>query len=237
MIAVRDLQKRFGRARVLDGVTFGVAPGEAVALWGPNGAGKSTALRCALGLLNYRGSITIGGLDVRRAGRRVRRLIGYVPQELSFYDDLRVRDAMRLFARIRGASRDDARRLLGEVGLAEHRSKRVRNLSGGMKQRLALAIAQLTDPVVLLLDEPTSNLDAASRADVLTRLGALREKGKTILFTSHRSEEMERLADRVLTMENGRIIGERKPRRTEPPAQREPTACGPAPHRCEEVAS
>lgn len=218
MIAVANLIKRFGRARVLNGVTFTVAPGEAVALWGPNGAGKSTALRCALGLLNYRGSITIDGLEVRRAGRSVRRLIGYVPQELSFYDDLRVRDAMRLFRRIRGASRRDAASLLEQVNLHEHRAKRIRNLSGGMKQRLALAIARLADPPVLLLDEPTSNLDATGRADVLERLRRLHADGKTILFTSHRSEEMESLADRILSMENGVIVGERRPRRHSPAA-------------------
>lgn len=213
MISVNDLSKKFGRARVLNGVAFEVAPGEAVALWGPNGAGKSTALRCALGLLNYRGSITIDGLEVRRAGRSVRRLVGYVPQELSFYDDLRVRDAMRFFRRIRGDSPASAASLLEQVNLHEHRAKRIRNLSGGMKQRLALAIALLADPPVLLLDEPTSNLDAAGRADVLERLRRLHNNGKTILFTSHRSEEMEALADRILTMENGVIVGERRPRR------------------------
>ncbi len=213
MIAVRDLSKKFGRARVLNSVAFDVAPGDAVALWGPNGAGKSTALRCALGLLNYRGSITIDGLEVRRSGRSVRRLVGYVPQELSFYDDLRVRDAMRFFRRIRGDSPANAASLLEQVNLHEHRGKRIRNLSGGMKQRLALAIALLADPPVLLLDEPTSNLDAAGRADVLERLRRLHNNGKTILFTSHRSEEMEALADRILTMENGVIVGERRPRR------------------------
>lgn len=213
MIAVRDLHKRFGRARVLNGVSFEVARGEAVALWGPNGAGKSTVLRCALGLLDYRGTITVAGRDVRRDGRAARRRIGYVPQELSFYDDMRVRDAMRFFRRIRGAGRAEAERLLDRAGLGDHRAKRIRALSGGMKQRLALAIALLADPPVLLLDEPTSNLDAAGRADVLTRLQRLHHAGKTLLFTSHRSEEMERLADRVLTLENGAIIGERRPRR------------------------
>jgi len=211
MIVTRDLTKRFGRVRVLDGVSFEVATGEAVALWGPNGAGKSTALRCTLGLLDYRGSITIAGREVRRDGRTVRRLIGYVPQELSFYDDMRVRDAMRFFRRIRGVNARGAADLLDRVGLTNHRAKRIRTLSGGMKQRLALAIALLADPPVLLLDEPTSNLDAAGRADVLARLQRLHHAGKTLLFTSHRSEEMELLADRVLTMENGIIVGERHP--------------------------
>lgn len=209
MIHVDDLSMSFWRTRVLNGVSFRVAPGEAVALWGPNGAGKTTALRCVLGLLNYRGAIAVGGLDIRRRGRAARRLIGYVPQQLSFYDDLRVREAMRLFARIRRTARARIGMELAAVGLTGQERKRIGALSGGMKQKLAIAIALLADPPVLMLDEPTSNLDAASRAEVLEALIELHRAGKTILFTSHRSEEMERLADRVLTIENGELVDSR----------------------------
>ncbi len=209
MIFVSELFKSFGKVRVLNRVSFRVAPGEAVALWGPNGAGKSTALRCVLGLLPYRGTITIGGLDIRKAGRRARNLIGYVPQELSFYDDLRVGEAMRLFAAIRRVAKSQIALRLAEVGLTEHARKAIGNLSGGMKQKLAIAIARLADPPVLLLDEPTSNLDSESRRDVLDALRLLLDEGKTILFTSHRSEEMERLANRILTIENGIIVDHR----------------------------
>jgi len=209
MIRVHELTKSFGRSRVLTGVTFTVAPGEAVAMWGPNGAGKSTALRCVLGLLRYHGDIAINNMDIRTSGRAARRLIGYVPQELSFYDDLRVREAMRLFTKIRRVPTSRIAQRLADVGLTGHERKHIGDLSGGMKQKLAIAIALLADPPVLLLDEPTSNLDAASRREVLDSLIALRNNGKTILFTSHRSEEMERLANRVLTIENGVIVDRR----------------------------
>jgi len=210
MIRVDSLTLSFGRTRVLGGVSFEVARGEAVALWGPNGAGKTTVIRAALGLLPFRGTITIDGVDVRRRGKTARSLVGYVPQELSFYDDLRAGEAVRLFGRLRRTPKARGIEALERVGLSDQRRKRIGALSGGMKQRLALALALLADPPALILDEPTSNLDAQGRADMLDALVALRQSGKTILFTSHRSEEMDQLAHRVLTIEQGRIVGERR---------------------------
>lgn len=213
MIEIRCVSKRFGRFAALREVSLDVGRGEAVALWGPNGAGKTTLLRCALGLLNFRGSIVIDGIDVRRRGKAARRALGYVPQELAFYDDFRVVEAIGFFARLRRVDGEACRRALRISGLEAHRRKRVRELSGGMKQRLALGIAMLTDPRILLLDEPTSNLDEAGRRDLLGELDGLHKRGKTILFTSHRPEEVEELADRVVTMESGRIVEDAPPRR------------------------
>ena len=211
MIEAVGLHKRFGRFTALDGVSLRVEDGEAVALWGPNGAGKTTLLRCVLGLLSFRGEVRLGGVDIRTRGREARRLLGYVPQELAFYDDFRVSEAAAFFARLRGADRGSCREALASAGLTAHTRKRVGQLSGGMKQRLALGIAMLTDPPILVLDEPTSNLDSSGRIDLLTQLGALRARGKTILFTSHRPEEVRELADRVVMMESGRIVGEERP--------------------------
>jgi len=211
MIRIDGVTKKFGRFVALDGVSLGVERGQAVALWGSNGAGKTTLLRCTLGLLPFRGGITVGGVDVRRRGKDARRMLGYVPQELAFYDDFRVSEAVAFFARLKRADRAGCLRALRLAGLEGHRRKRVRELSGGMKQRLALGIATLTDPPILMLDEPTSNLDAAGRGELLEQLAALRDKGKTIFFTSHRPEEVEGLADRVVTMESGRIVGDAAP--------------------------
>ena len=211
MIAVRSLTKDFGRFRALDALSFEVKRGESVALWGGNGAGKSTAIRCLLGILPFRGDIAVDGIDVRRHGKAARRRMGYVPQELRLQDDFRCLDTLGFFARLRRA---DVRRCpdaLADVGLAEHARKRVRELSGGMKQRLALAIALLDDPPVLLLDELTSGLDARARADFLQLLVGLKRDGRTILFTSHRSDEVEALADRVVLLEKGRAAGECDP--------------------------
>lgn len=211
MIRIESVHKRFGRFVALKDVSLTVERGQAVALWGSNGAGKTTLLRCTLGLLTFRGSVRINGIDVQRRGKAARRLLGYVPQELAFYDDFRVVEAIAFFARLKRVDRAACARSLEMTGLGMHSRKRVRELSGGMKQRLALGIAMLTDPPILLLDEPTSNLDAAGRQDLLSQLAELRVQGKTIFFTSHRPEEVEELADRVITMESGRIVGDRTP--------------------------
>lgn len=207
MISVEGLTKRFGRFTAVDDVSFQVERGRAVALWGANGAGKTTAIRCVLGLLSFRGSITVAGHDVRRRGKAARRAIGYVPQELALYDDLRLPDALHLFARLKRAPRPRPAEVLGEVGLADHQRKRIRELSGGMKQRMALAIALLADPPLLMLDELTANLDAAAQATFMALLHDLKERGKTILFTSHHLREVETLADRVLLLDRGRLTG------------------------------
>ncbi len=211
MIRIRDLTKRYGPLTVLDRFALDVRPGEAVALWGPNGAGKTTVVRCILGLVDYEGTIEIDGLDARTRGKAVRNRIGYVAQELSFYDDMAVTDVLDYSAALRGVPTDRVRELIGSFRLDEHRSKRVAELSGGLKQRLALAAALLSDPPVLLLDEPTSNLDAHSREEAIELFEGLRLQGRTILLTTHHMEEMGMLVDRVVAMEDGRIVTECAP--------------------------
>lgn len=211
IITADSVTKRFGRATAVDGLTLHVEDGQAVALWGSNGAGKTTFVRCLLGILPFRGSIRVGGRDVKRHGKRVRGLIGYVPQELAFHDDMRLEAAMAFFARLRGANLREGASLLERVGLGGHEAKRVRDLSGGMKQRLALAVAMLSDPPIIVLDEPTSNLDAAGRGEVAQTLQALREEGKTIVFASHRPDEVMTLADRVIVMDKGRLVRDTTP--------------------------
>ncbi len=214
MIKVQDLTKRFGSLVAVDHLSFEVQSGEAVALWGPNGAGKTTALRCVLGLLPYEGLIHVAGHDVRHQGKIVRRLIGFVPQELNFHDDMTVEETLYFYARLKKVSAEaqvmDAP-TLERLGLAGHTRKLVRELSGGMRQRLALAIALLADPPLLLLDEPTANLDARARDALLALLADLKSMGKTLVFSSHRFEEVATLADRVLVMEQGRLVAECEP--------------------------
>ncbi|MEP0846339.1 MAG: nitrous oxide reductase family maturation protein NosD [Phycisphaerae bacterium] len=205
LVQVCGLSKRFGRTTVVHRLDLSVQRGTAVALWGENGAGKTTILKCMLGLHRYQGEIRIGGLDARRDGKATRRLLGYVSQELSLYDDLTARETLRLFAALKRVPAARGAEVLAQVGLAEHVGKRVGELSGGMKQRLALAVALLADPPLLLLDEPTSNLDAAARRQFLELLVGLRRAGKTIVFTTHRVEEAVRLADRVIVLKAGRV--------------------------------
>jgi ABC-type multidrug transport system ATPase subunit len=205
MIEFLHLTKRFGKFTAVDDLTFLVEPQQAVALWGPNGAGKTTAIKCLLSLLRYDGKILVDGQDAHKQGKAVRRKVGYVPQELAFYSDMSTLDTAEFYARLKRVERARARAVLAEVGLEEHDHKLVGALSGGMKQRLALGLALLADPPVLVLDEPTSNLDAAGRDQFLQLLATVRSAGKTVLFTSHRIEEITALADRVLVMERGHL--------------------------------
>jgi ABC-type multidrug transport system ATPase subunit len=203
MIRISNLTKRYGRFTAVNDVSFDVEPGEALALWGRNGAGKTTVIRCLLGLTHSEGRIVVGGRDLRRQGKLVRRTVGYVPQELAFYDDMTALGCLTFYARIKRVAIDRCRAVIREVGLEQHERKRVAEMSGGMKQRLALAAALLADPPLLLLDEMTSNLDAKVRAGFISLLLRLKRDGKTILFTSHRLDEVEALADRVLVMNDG----------------------------------
>jgi len=203
MIKVTNLTKKFGDFTAVDNLSFEVAPGEAVALWGPNGAGKTTVIRCLLGLYSAQGELRVNGRDVRSEGKKVRSLVGYVPQELAFYDDLSARNTLRFYARLKGVPTQRVEDVLAEVGLSDHGDKLVAALSGGMKQRLALASALLANPPLLMLDEPTSNLDATARDDFMRLLLRQKAEGKTLLMTSHRLEEIEILATRVLVLEDG----------------------------------
>jgi nitrous oxidase accessory protein len=216
MIEVESLTKSFGSSsaeggrRALDGVSFTVARGESIALWGPNGAGKTTALRALLGVISYDGSVRIDGIDPARDGRRARSRIGFIPQEIPLQGGLGVAETLVLYARLRRAPMSRAESLLDELGLREHAGKRVRHLSGGLRQRLALAVALLGDPPLLLLDEPSANLDDRSRRSFLKVLRELRGD-KTIVFSTHRASEVHALADRVLVLEGGRLIGQGTP--------------------------
>lgn len=211
MISAQGITKKFGRVAAVNGVSFQLDRGESTALWGSNGAGKTTLIRCLLGVIRFRGRASIAELDVRRHGRRTRALIGYVPQELAFHDDVRLAQAMRFFAGLRRADAQAAADALASVDLEGHERKRVRDLSGGMKQRLALAIAMLSDPPIIILDEPTSNLDAAGRGEVVHTLQQLKRDGKTLLFASHRPDEVISLADRVIVLEQGRAVDQTTP--------------------------
>lgn len=203
-VRVDNFTKQYGGVIALEDVSFQARPGQAIALWGPNGAGKTTLLKAMLGLIDFKGTVQIEAFDVARAGKRARQQIGYVPQEAIFYD-LSVQATLEFYARLKKADRARVAALLNRVGLADHANKPVPALSGGLKQRLALAVALLADPPVLLLDEPTANLDAKARSDYLMLLASLHHEGKTIIFASHRIEEVEALADEVLMLEHGKL--------------------------------
>lgn len=207
LLEIAGLTKSFGSLVAVDDFALELDSGQSAALWGTNGAGKTTILRCVLGLLSYRGAVRVGGWDAARQGERARSTLGYVPQELCFHKDLSVGETLRFFAELKQVGKEPALQKLARVGLAGCEDRLVGQLSGGMKQRLALALALLGEPPLLLLDEPTSNLDLAAREEFVALLAALRAEGKALLFSSHRPEEVAALADRVLCLKAGATEG------------------------------
>jgi len=212
-ISVRGLTKRFAKVTAVDDLSFDVRQTEAVALWGPNGAGKTTVLRCLLGLLPCEGTAQVLGQFCGPNGRASRRLLGYVPQEVRLHADQSVRETVRFYARLRRVASIRGDQLIAEWGLKDVERRPVRHLSGGMKQKVALVIALVSDPPVLLLDEPTSNLDARARREFSDLLERLKSAGKTLLFCTHRPSEVWRLADRVIVLERGRLVSAGPPER------------------------
>ncbi len=197
-----NVSKSFAGQAVLSDLDVRIEPGRSVVLWGANGAGKSTFIRCLLGLHGYEGSIRIFGRDAQSDGESARAFVGYVAQEFAGYH-WTVREAMEFMADLRGVARERIAPTLARCGLSGCEGKAVPQLSGGMKQKLALAQALLADPPLLVLDEPCSSLDPKSRAEFLHILQGLKGS-RTILMTSHRVEEASALADLVLWLEAGR---------------------------------
>jgi len=203
-LKITKLTKKFGSITIFKDLDFTINPGESVAIWGDNGVGKTTIFYCILGLLSHQGSVNIGNLNVKSDSKKIRRMIGFVPQELNLHEDLSVNETIKFYAKLNKIPLTETQKYLIEMNLLEHSNKLIRQLSGGMKQRLALAIALLPDPPIVILDEPTANLDARSRSSFLSLVFKLKQRGKTLIFSSHRVEEIKVLSDKVLILERGK---------------------------------
>ena len=215
-IEARGLVKRYGDFTAVDGIDFDVAVGECVALLGPNGAGKTTTIRMLTGFSPItNGSIRVFGRDVAKDTRVVKSLMGICPQEDNLDPDFSVRKNLLVFARYFGMEKNLAARrtdeLLEMVGLTEKADGIIMELSGGMKRRLMLARALLNEPQLLVLDEPTTGLDPQARQLIWQRARHMREAGITVLLTTHYMEEASQLADRVIVMNEGKILLEGEP--------------------------
>lgn len=210
MIAVDNLQKRYGAINAVDGVSFALAAGETFGLLGPNGAGKSTTIGMMSGVVRPDGGqVTLGdGTNPMQA--EARRAVGVAPQSLALYEELTAQQNLAFFARLYGLTggrlSERVEWALDFAELQDRRKDRVGAFSGGMKRRLNLAAALVHDPQVLFLDEPTVGVDPQSRNHIFERVEQLRADGRTIVYTTHYMEEAQRLCDRVAIMDGGRIL-------------------------------
>jgi len=211
MLHVKNLRKAFGSLVAVDDVSFAIESGQLLGLLGPNGAGKTTTVSMIAGLLTAdRGEVLVGGSRLARDTDPVKRRIGLVPQDLALYDELSARDNLRFFGALynmTGAALSQAiDRVLELVAIADRARDKVKTFSGGMKRRLNLAAGLLHDPDILLLDEPTVGVDPQSRNAIFDNLAALKRRGKALLYTTHYMEEAERLADRIVVIDHGKVI-------------------------------
>ncbi len=215
MIQVRNLTFEYPARRALFDVYLDVAEGSVAALVGPNGAGKTTLLRCMAGLARpYRGEIRIGGVDAVAEPRQCHRIIGYLPDFFGLYDALTVAQTLTYFARAHRVAPEVRRgriaELLTRLHLSEKAGEKVKSLSRGMRQRLAIGQAMIHDPSVLLLDEPASGLDPESRYALSELFRSLQRAGKTLIISSHILAELDQYATDLLILREGRMV-ERRP--------------------------
>ncbi|MFZ6775210.1 ABC transporter ATP-binding protein [Undibacterium sp. Ji83W] len=216
LLDVQNLTKSYGARKVVDNISFSIERGQTLGLLGPNGAGKSTTVSMICGLLQpEQGKVLLDGQTMGAGNNAVKFKIGLVPQDLALYDELPARENLKLFGALYGLSgsklqqRCDA--VLELVNLADRAGDKPSTFSGGMKRRLNIAAALLHDPELLILDEPTVGVDPQSRNAIFDSLDVLKAQGRTLIYTSHYMEEVERLADHIVIIDHGKVIANETP--------------------------
>ncbi len=211
VVSAKALRKQFGDFTAVDGISFEVPRGQCIGLLGPNGAGKTTTMRMLMGLSTVSaGDLQVLGCDARKLSRSELARIGLVPQDDNLDPDLSVRMNLEVYGRYFGADRATVRarvpELLEFMQLSDRADARVNQLSGGMRRRLIIARALVADPELVVLDEPTTGLDPQARVLIWKQLLALRKRGVTLLLTTHYMDEAQRLCDRIIVIDHGRIL-------------------------------
>jgi ABC-2 type transport system ATP-binding protein len=206
-IEVEKLTKRYGELLAVNDISFNVRKGEVFALLGPNGAGKTTTVEIIDTIRTpTSGKVTLLGMDVTKKKHDIVPRIGVLPQGFSSFDRITVRETLQYYSRLFCRMNTDIDGLIGLVNLKDKTKEQYKNLSGGLKQRLGIAIALVNDPEVVFLDEPTTGLDPRARREVWKVLLSLKKRGKTVFLTTHYMEEAELLADTVAIISKGKII-------------------------------
>jgi ABC-2 type transport system ATP-binding protein len=212
IVEVKDVKKSYGKKMAVNGISFEVHEGEIFGILGPNGAGKTTTLEMIETMREIDdGTIMVDGINVAEKPRQVKYIIGVQPQTPAFQDKQKLTEIIEMFAAAYGTTIDPMQ-LLSEVQLEGKADQYVEQLSGGQKQRLSIAAALVHDPKVFFLDEPTTGLDPQARHNLWDLVRLIRDKGVTVIMTTHYMEEAEMLCDRVAIMDAGKIIALDKPR-------------------------
>jgi ABC-type multidrug transport system ATPase subunit len=211
LLTVKNLTKRYGKSTVIDNVSFNVNKGATVLMLGPNGAGKTTIIKCILGIVKFRGEVLVDGSSLSQGGKATRTKIGYVPQQFFMYDNLSVLKEAEFVASLRGASHDQTLDKLKLVGLYQYKDRKIKALSTGMRQKLALALALLNEPPLLIFDEPISSIDLRGRLEFQSLVREQAARGKTVLMATHISGLSE-FADYSIVLDKGKLIAEGTPK-------------------------
>ena len=211
MIEIRDLRKSYGKTEALKGISFEVGDGEAFAFLGPNGAGKTTTIKIMMGFLRPdSGTVRMFGKDVSVYGKEVRKKVGFLPEEIGFYENLSVYDNMDFYARLFGIPKLERSKVINEildqVGLSDRKRSKVKELSHGLKQRLGIAQSLINHPDLLIYDEPTSGLDPRSSYEIRELIKSLLKGGVTLFLSSHLLYEVQQICDGVAIIDKGRLV-------------------------------
>jgi ABC-2 type transport system ATP-binding protein len=210
-VTVKNLTKKYGDLCAVDNLSFTVEAGEIFGLLGPNGAGKSTTLSVLTTLADFnKGEINVAGFDIRKDKMRIKQMIGMVPQDIAVYEHLSALENVKFFASLYGLKGKEltasAKEALEFVGLSDRQGMKPKQMSGGMKRRLNIACGIAHAPKLIVMDEPTVGVDAQSREHILNSIKILRQRGATIIYTSHYMNEVEEICDRIAIIDKGQLI-------------------------------
>lgn len=210
-VTVQNLLKKYGELCAVDNLSFSVNKGEIFGLLGPNGAGKSTTLSVLTTLSDFnKGEITIDGMDIRKDKMSIKQMIGMVPQDIAVYDHLTAFENLKFFASLYGLRgkklTESAKEALDFVGLSDKAKMKPKQMSGGMRRRLNIACGITHSPQLIVMDEPTVGVDTQSREHILNSIKLLRDRGATVIYTSHYMQEVEEICDRIAIIDKGHMV-------------------------------
>lgn len=210
-VSVDNLVKKYGEFTAVDHISFNVKKGEIFGLLGPNGAGKSTTLNVITTLTDFdKGEVVVDGRDIRQDKKSIKQLIGMVPQDIAIYNHLTAYENVKFFASLYGLRGSKLTKNVTEalefVGLSDKIKAKPRKMSGGMRRRLNIACGIAHDPQLIVMDEPTVGVDAQSREHILNSIRLLRDRGATVIYTSHYMQEVEEICDRIAIIDKGKMI-------------------------------